>query len=56
VPVVLQENDDTIRASLSFGKSTLLFTLVRADGLAVAPLDATGLRAGDTVDVYPFGF
>lgn len=54
IPVVLHENDDTIRADPIFGKSNLIFTLVRADGLARIPLDATGLRAGDAVDVYPF--
>lgn len=54
MPVVLQENNDTIRASLSFSKSNLIFTPVRAEDPAVVPLDAAGLRAGDTVDVYLF--
>ncbi|NPV65844.1 MAG: molybdopterin molybdotransferase MoeA [Anaerolineae bacterium] len=54
IPVVLHENDDTIKADPIFGKSNLIFTLVRADGLARIPLDATGLRAGDAVDVYLF--
>ncbi len=36
-----------------FGKSNLIFNLVAADGLlAIAP-DATGLNAGQVVDVYP---
>ncbi len=34
-----------------FGKSNLIFTLARADGLVRIPPDATGLNAGDTVEV-----
>jgi molybdopterin molybdotransferase len=37
-----------------FGKSNLIFTLVRADGLIRIPPDATGLNNGEIVDVYPF--
>lgn len=35
-----------------FGKSNLIFTLVRADGLLKIPADANGLRAGAEVEVY----
>ncbi|MBC8508924.1 MAG: molybdopterin molybdenumtransferase MoeA [Chloroflexi bacterium] len=35
-----------------FGKSNLIFTLSRADGLLKIPADATGLSAGKTVEVY----
>jgi len=34
-----------------FGKSNLIFTLVRADGLVCIPTDATGLSAGEIVAV-----
>lgn len=34
-----------------FGKSNLIFTLARADGLVRVPPDATGLSAGETVEV-----
>lgn len=54
VPVVLQEEGDTVQATPVFGKSNLIFTLVRAGGLAKVPLNATGLRAGEDVDVYFF--
>jgi molybdopterin molybdotransferase len=36
-----------------FGKSNLIFTLVAADGLVRIPPDATGLSAGDLVEVFP---
>jgi len=34
-----------------FGKSNLIFTLARADGLVRVPPDATGLSAGEMVEV-----
>jgi len=34
-----------------FGKSNLIFTLVRADGLVRIPPDATGVSAGEMVEV-----
>jgi molybdopterin molybdotransferase len=34
-----------------FGKSNLIFTLAAADGLLRIPADATGLSAGETVEV-----
>jgi molybdopterin molybdotransferase len=37
-----------------FGKSNLIFTLVRADGLIRIPADTTGLPEGTRVDVVPF--
>jgi len=42
------------RAEPLFGKSNLIFTLVRADGLVRIPSDATGLSAGETVEVFLF--
>jgi molybdopterin molybdotransferase len=37
-----------------FGKSNLIFTLIRADGMLKVPLDAGGLEAGSTVEVVLF--
>jgi molybdopterin molybdotransferase len=37
-----------------FGKSNLIFTLVKADGAILIPLHATGLAAGQIVDVRLF--
>jgi len=37
-----------------FGKSNLIFTLVRADGMLKIPLDAGGLNAGAAVEVVLF--
>jgi molybdopterin molybdotransferase len=37
-----------------FGKSNLIFTLIRADGMLKIPLDAGGLPAGAKVDVVLF--
>jgi len=35
-----------------FGKSNLIFTLARADGMICIPPDATGLSAGEMVEVF----
>jgi len=37
-----------------FGKSNLIFTLVRANGLLVIPADANGVAQGDWVEFLPF--
>ena len=37
-----------------FGKSNLIFTLIRADGMLKVPLDVAGLTAGATVEVVLF--
>jgi molybdopterin molybdotransferase len=37
-----------------FGKSNLIFTLIRSDGMLKVPLDAGGLSAGSTVEVVLF--
>jgi molybdopterin molybdotransferase len=37
-----------------FGKSNLIFTLIRADGMLKVPLDAGGLNAGALVEVVLF--
>jgi molybdopterin molybdotransferase len=37
-----------------FGKSNLIFTLIRADGMLKVPLDASGLTAGSPIEVVLF--
>jgi molybdopterin molybdotransferase len=37
-----------------FGKSNLIYTLIRADGLVRVPLDKAGLYAGEEVEVKLF--
>jgi molybdopterin molybdotransferase len=54
IAVRLQRENDKTWAEPVFGKSNLIFTLARADGLVRIPPDATGLAAGENVDVYPF--
>ncbi len=45
------EGEARWRAEPIFGKSNLIFTLVQADGLLRIPPDATGLSAGELVEV-----
>ena len=52
VAVRLEPEQDGLRADPIFGKSNLIFTLARADGLVRIPPDATGLSAGACVEVY----
>ena len=51
VPVKLSSEGDTTSAEPIFGKSNLIFTLARADGLLHIPPQVTGLNAGDEVEV-----
>ncbi|HMB25110.1 MAG: gephyrin-like molybdotransferase Glp [Chloroflexota bacterium] len=55
-PVKLIANRELLRADFDanpiFGKSNLIFTLASADGLLRIPPDATGLSAGEVVEVY----
>ena len=53
-PVRLATGPGGLVAEPIFGKSNLIFTLVRADGLASVALDSGGLYAGDTVHVTTF--
>lgn len=53
-PVRLTREDDGWRAEPVFGKSNLIFTLIRADGLVRIPTTAVGLPAGTLVDVRLF--
>lgn len=52
VPVQLTPESGGYRAEPIFGKSNLIFTLARADGLLRIPPDATGLGAGEQVEVF----
>ncbi len=54
LPVRLKESEEGIIAEPVFGRSNLIFTLVRADGLIQIPPDATGLSAGTEVLVNLF--
>lgn len=52
VPVRLVRREGTWWAEPQFGKSNMIFTLVRSDGLVMVPLDLNGLQAGDPVEVW----
>jgi molybdopterin molybdotransferase len=54
VPVRLTHTGEEYIADPVFGKSNLIFTLVRANGLVRIPPDATGLSAGERVEVRLF--
>jgi molybdopterin molybdotransferase len=54
VPVRLVERDGVRWAEPVFGKSNLIYTMVRADGIVRVPLDRAGLYAGDNVTVRLF--
>ncbi len=51
VPVRLVHREGETLAEPVFGKSNLIFTLARADGLVRIPPDATGLETGERVEV-----
>ncbi len=54
VPVRLKQNEGTVWAEPIFGKSNLIYTLVRADGWVRVSLDSNGLSEGDDVEVQLF--
>lgn len=49
-----QRPDGGFDAVPVFGKSNLIFTLIRADGMLKVPLDQGGLNAGSTVEIVLF--
>ncbi|HSR48204.1 MAG TPA: gephyrin-like molybdotransferase Glp [Anaerolineales bacterium] len=53
IPVRLEATPAGWIADPVFGKSNLIFTLVRADGLIRIPAEATGLTRGSPIDVIP---
>lgn len=54
IPVKMEERDGETWAEPIFGKSNLISTLIKADGIAKVPSDKSGLQAGDTVMVRMF--
>jgi molybdopterin molybdotransferase len=54
IQVKLVERAGETWAEPIFGKSNLIYTLVRADGLMVIPLDANGVQEGESVEVRMF--
>jgi molybdopterin molybdotransferase len=52
VAVALTQEGSGYSAQPIFGKSNLIFTLTKADGLIRIPADANGLAAGEMVDVH----
>jgi molybdopterin molybdotransferase len=52
VAVQLQVDPQGYLAEPVFGKSNLIFTLARADGMVRIPSEATGIEAGQMVEVY----
>lgn len=54
VQVRLERRDGELWAEPVFGKSNLIYTLVRSDGLVKIALDKSGLSAGELVDVRLF--
>ena len=55
VPVRLVHSSHGITEAIPvFGKSNLIYTLVRSDGIVKVPLDKSGLYAGETADVRLF--
>lgn len=51
IPVRLRREADQWVADPIFGKSNLIYTLVKADGVVVVPLNSGGLKAGTPVEV-----
>jgi molybdopterin molybdotransferase len=54
IPVRLKSSVAGLIAEPVFGKSNLIFTLSRADGMICIQADANGLSAGERVEVYLF--
>ena len=54
IQVKLVEREGELWAEPVFGKSNLIYTLVKADGMLVVPADANGVQAGDVVEVRMF--
>ena len=54
IPVRLIHDNGSLQAEPIFGKSNLIYTLVKADGVVVVPLNNGGLKPGSEVDVVLF--
>ncbi len=54
IQVKLVDRDGELWAEPVFGKSNLIYTLVKADGMLIIPSDANGIAAGEMADVRLF--
>jgi len=54
VPVRLLEREGAMWAEPVLGKSNLIYTLIRADGEVLVPIDSNGLHQGEAVHVRLF--
>jgi molybdopterin molybdotransferase len=54
IPVRLEERDGELYAEPVFGKSNMMFAMMRGDGVATVPLQKAGIAAGETVTVRLF--
>ncbi|SEM74233.1 molybdopterin molybdochelatase [Syntrophus gentianae] len=54
VQVRLVEREDQLWAEPVFGKSNLIYTMVKAEGMVCVPLDSNGLHQGEQVEVELF--
>jgi len=54
VQVRLVEREGQLWAEPVFGKSNLIYTLVKAEGMVCVPLDSNGLHKGEFIDVELF--
>ncbi len=54
IQVRLIERGGELWAEPVFGKSNLIYTLIKADGMMIIPIDANGIAAGEVVDVRLF--
>jgi len=54
IPVKIEERNGELYAEPVFGKSNLMFALVKADGVARIPIDRAGLAAGEIVTIRLF--
>jgi molybdopterin molybdotransferase len=54
IQVKLIDRGDELWAEPVFGKSNLIYTLVKADGMLIIPGDANGIAAGELADVRLF--
>jgi molybdopterin molybdotransferase len=54
IQVKLVEREGRLWAEPVFGKSNLIYTLVKSDGMICVPLNSSGLHKGEPVDVQLF--
>ncbi len=54
IQVKLIERDGEVWAEPVFGKSNLIYTLVKSDGMLIIPIDANGIAASEWVEVRLF--